>query len=157
MVALVIALTLTASAAMAYREYVPGTTFGAPGTGNGQFEEPTAVAVNDSLTEATAGDVYVLDRGNNRVEWFSASGEYKGQFNGGETPAGSFSEPTEIAVDNSGRPLEDPSAGDVYVLEHGLHLIDKFTAEGKYLSQLTETTVGAPFRELASIAVGQSG
>ena len=38
-----------------------------------QFKEPTAVAVNDEN-----GDVYVLDSGNNRIEYFSAEGkEYK--------------------------------------------------------------------------------
>ena len=55
-------LLLAAAPASAIQEYLPGATFGEPGEGPGQFHEPEAVAVNDSLTEPTAGDVYVLNR-----------------------------------------------------------------------------------------------
>ncbi len=52
--------------------------FGAPGgEGSGQLHEPKGVAVN--LTGAggvSAGDVYVVDRLNNRVEEFSAAGVF---------------------------------------------------------------------------------
>jgi len=35
----------------------------APGTGNGQVEDPTTVAVDE-----TTGDLYVADEGNNRIQ-----------------------------------------------------------------------------------------
>ena len=41
--------------------------------------QPGQVAVNEET-----GDVYVVDRGNGRVEIFSSSGAYVGQFNGTE-------------------------------------------------------------------------
>jgi DNA-binding beta-propeller fold protein YncE len=111
-------------------------SFGSPGSGAGQLGEPVGVAVN----EAT-GDVYVLDKGNNRVEIFNSTGsKFEGEFNGSglglgilgsgtllnegkaagsggladEVPSGRFDEPVGIAVDN------DPSStsfGDVYVAD----------------------------------------
>ena len=53
-------------------------------------------------------------------------GRYVGQFNGSATPTGVFSAPSAIAVDNSENAL-DPSAGDVYVVDTGHYVIDKFT------------------------------
>jgi hypothetical protein len=81
--ALVSALVFASTPAFAERAYVPGVSFGGPGSGPGQLSEPVGVAVNDSSgLEPDAGDVYVVDAGNNRVERFSATGAYLGQFNG---------------------------------------------------------------------------
>jgi hypothetical protein len=56
------------------------------GTGAGQFGlEPAGVAIDDSLG-LSAGDVYVLDKGNHRVEKFSSSGAFLLMF-GGEVNA----------------------------------------------------------------------
>ena len=58
-------------------------------------------------------------------------------------------------MDNSTNPL-DPSAGDVYVSDMGHHVVDKFTANGDYISQVTGTAT-YPFEELFGIAVDPSG
>lgn len=42
--------------------------FGSAGSGNGQFNAPSAIAID------VIGNIWVLDTGNNRVEEFSASG-----------------------------------------------------------------------------------
>jgi hypothetical protein len=148
--------------AFASKEYVYSTSFGGPCTGSGgtcepgQLEEPLGVAVNeatDALTEPAAGDVYVADRGNNRVERFGATGTYLGQF---EAPTEGFSSPESIAVDNSGNPL-DPSAYDVYVVNMGHDSVDKFNPEGKFLGAITESSAGTPFEELGGVAVDQAG
>src|SRR6202453_1052658 len=166
-------------------------SFGSAGAAPGEFERRAWMAVNDStnaIAEPAAGDVYVVDRGNNRVERFSSTGTYLGQFNGSGTyedieeavkvktdtaaPTGALSGPKEIAVDNSGSPL-DPSAGDVYVVDEGHGVIDKFNPEGAYLGQLTGTPActaqnpcksGGPFeggetapRRLEGVAVDPSG
>ena len=72
---------------------------------------------------------------------------------GAATPAKSFSfpsvygSPAAIAVDNAcvqhapaltGKACEefDPSAGDLYVMDAGHGVIDKFSPEGRYLSQI---------------------
>jgi hypothetical protein len=132
-------LSTWSAAALAQRKHTFGFSFGSAGGGAGELSQPGAVAVN----EAT-GEVYVLDRGNGRVEIFAATGAYVRQFNGSAAPTGVFSwpaeeeqyRPAEIAVDNSKNPL-DPSAGDVYVLDSGHGVIDKFSASGAYIGQLT--------------------
>jgi hypothetical protein len=183
---LTLTLTLAVGPALAAREYHPGipSSFGSAGSEPGQFDEPSGLAVNNSTgLEPGAGDVYVLDRGNKRVERFGAGGEYKGQFNGGgefevegkkETgaaaPTGSFSFETSlgngIAVDNSGKTkLEDPSAGDVYVVDSGHRVVDEFSALGGYEGQLTGTCEKAgscpgkaiPFLNVYGVAVDPSG
>jgi DNA-binding beta-propeller fold protein YncE len=70
----------SATSALAVRGHVFGHAFASKGAAPGQLTEPGSVAVN----EAT-GNVYVYDRGNNRVEYFSASGAYLGRFDGSGT------------------------------------------------------------------------
>jgi DNA-binding beta-propeller fold protein YncE len=48
---------------------------GIPGSGDGQFDTPQGVAVDQA-----DGSVYVVDGNNNRVEKFNASGVYQSQF-----------------------------------------------------------------------------
>jgi DNA-binding beta-propeller fold protein YncE len=152
---------------------------GLSGNGPGQFDNPDGVAVNEA-----SGDVYVVDKNNNRVEIFNASGEeFVGEFNGSgllpnegkaagsgggpeEVATGQFDEPEEIAVDNSCvlrhifEPRckeEDPSDGDVYVVDTNGHkvgtleeerkVIDKYSAGGEYIGQITRNP-GGEFSEL---------
>ena len=142
--------------ALATEVHVYSSTFGSPGSAPEELDKPLGIAVNsstDAMAEPAAGDVYVVDSANNRVERFSETGVYLGQFNGSGTyeviegavaktehgtpaPTGAFSEPTEIAVDNSGNPISDPSAADVYVIDSRHGVIDKFSATGAYLGQL---------------------
>jgi hypothetical protein len=156
-----------AGSAFADREYVPAGSFGEPCSGepcgNGQFKEPAGVAVNtasESLSEPAGGDVYVIDAGDARVERFNAAGVHLSQFDGSGTPAKSFVfSPSQssngIAVDNSHSAL-DPSAGDVYVVDLGGKAIDKFTATGTYVSQITGTPSGS-FGELYGVALDPAG
>jgi hypothetical protein len=170
------ALSLSAVPALAARGHVYSATFGEKGAGNGQFEEARGVAVN----EAT-GDVYVVDYANNRVEFFAPNAttkayEYAGQFNGSgellnegkaagsgglpdEEPTGRFSGPKSIAIDND--PLS-PSYGDVYVVAgYSEKVIDKFTASGEYVGQITVKTIKNPkminFEYFVSVAVDTRG
>jgi hypothetical protein len=164
-------LALSAAPAFAVKEYVPGITLGGPcGVGEvpcgpGKLNEPVGVAVNDStaLVEG-AGDVYVADKGDNRVERFSAAGVFEAQFNGSGAPK-PLSAPEYVAVDNSTTGL-DSALGNVYVTDNGHHVVDEFTAAGTYVGQLTGTCLAAgtcpanetiPFGELLGVAVSLSG
>jgi hypothetical protein len=182
-------LLVLAGPALAEREYAPAGTFGEPCSGEpcgkGQFKEPTGVAVNSSSEPVAGGDVYVIDTGNARIERFSASGTYLGQFNGAgsyeaegkaltgpATPANGFSfsaasDSQGIAVDSSTEP-GDPSAGDVYVIDAGHKVIDKFSSLGKYEGQITGPCAhrfercgpseAIPFKgELTGVATESSG
>lgn len=75
------------------------TQWGSFGTGNGQFESPWGIDVNN-------GYVYVTDTKRNNVQVFSLTGQYVGQW--GNTGAGAFqfNQPTGISHD---------SAGNIYV------------------------------------------
>jgi hypothetical protein len=171
-------LLSAAASAQAKDVHVLTSSFGGKGSGPGQLSAPAGMAVNDStsLVEPGAGDVYVVDQGNNRVERFSGEGMYLGQFNGsgayeaieGATtkhemgiaaPAGAFSDPKWVAVDNScalHQPLplteltiptckeSDPSNGDVYVTDNGHKAIDKFSETGAYLGQITKAVCPPP-------------
>ena len=153
---MIVGLLVIAPAAFAGKVHVFGSTFGTEGSGPGQLKEPSGVAVNE-VTLANTGDVYVADTGNNRVQWFSPEGtELKGEINGGATPAKGFSEPSQIAIDNSTNAL-DPSAGDVYVADFGHNVVDKFGPEGNYIGQITSGKEGAPLGEIYGVAVDPQG
>jgi hypothetical protein len=122
------------------------------------LSDPASLAVNQST-----GDVYVVDEGNSHVEYFTATGGYLGEFDGSATPAKSLSSPEALAVDSD---PTSPSFGDVYVADQGHHVVDKFSATGSYLGQITGTcpAVGTcaaksviPFLEIYGVAVDQDG
>jgi hypothetical protein len=122
------------------------------------LNEPRAVAVSEDGT--SAGDVYVLDRGNNRVVRFGPTGEFISAWGWGVTDGLKQYETctqecreaisgthryqlsrasTAISVDNSTSPT-DPSRGDVYVdaeTATGSHVIDKFGPAGEPIEQIT--------------------
>src|SRR5208337_1559642 len=72
------------------------TEWGSVGTGNGQFDFPQGVAVDSS------GNVYVVDRGNSRIQKFSNTGTYITQWGSLGISNGQFDYPQGVAVDSSG-------------------------------------------------------
>jgi DNA-binding beta-propeller fold protein YncE len=161
------------AAALSARGHTFLESFGAPGGGAGELNQPRGVAVN----EAT-GDIYVVDAGNERVDrfgpddgfieawgWGVLDGKKEFEHCTSECRPGlagpgkfEFDEPNEIAVDNSGN-AEDPSAGDVYVQartseEH--QAVDKFTAEGVQIDTVTSAHA-EKFEELDGVAVAPDG
>jgi hypothetical protein len=165
----VVVLALSGASAQAFFSYASSvpTTIGTPCLSEpeepcpaGQLRNPTGVAkdTSTSLSDASAGDVYVADSGNNRIEKFSATGVYLSELSGTPTGPGGESVPftgvSQIAVDNSENPL-DPSAGDLYVVS-GEGVIDKFSAAGQYVGQITGTPEGG-FVGVFSLAVDAEG
>jgi hypothetical protein len=118
------------------------------------LSKPTGVAWS-----AKTSEIYVIDTGHDRIARFSSNGTPEGEF---ESPAGGFSAPNAIAVDNDPGSL---SYGDVYVSDAGHNVIDKFGPTGVYLNQLTGTCAAPgvcpgsviPFGELRGVAVDLSG
>jgi DNA-binding beta-propeller fold protein YncE len=96
------------------------TKWGSGGSGNGQFNSPWGIAVDNS------GNVYVVDTGNNRVQKFTSSGAYVTKWGSLGTGNGQFHEPYGIAVDSSGY---------VYVADRENNRIQKFTSSGGYIHQ----------------------
>jgi hypothetical protein len=78
-------------------------------------------------------------------------------------PLAAYGTPAAIAVDNSTNP-SDPSDGDLYVMDAGHGVIDKFSPSGEYLSQITgfkpfnpTGSAGEREHELLGLAVDGSG
>ena len=74
-----------------------------------------------------AGDVYVADWGNHRVQKFSADGRYLMSYGGADRGAGSLDHPAGVAVD---------SDGDVYVTDWGNNRVQIYEPDGEVLVAL---------------------
>jgi hypothetical protein len=115
----------------------------------GSFGDPNGIAIDESSGDVYVADietaaVYKFDRDGNPVNFSSLGAN---ALSGSATPAGSFSFPSErgtpaaIAVDNS-TDAKDSSAGDLYVMDTGHTVIDKFRSDGTFIGQISVALVG---------------
>ncbi len=102
------------------------TQWGSLGTADGRFNQPYGVAVDP------AGNVYVTDSLNHRVQKFGPTGSFIAKWGSRGTGAGQFNEPRSVAVDPS---------GNVYVTDLRNNRVQKFTATGQFVTSWG--TVGA--------------
>ena len=124
---------------------------GSAGSGNGQFHTPAAVAVD------AAGNLYVTDKANQRVEKFNSSGSYVAQWGSNATTTGNFTSPTGIAVDNAN--------GWIYVVDGNSTWprVEKFNLSGSFISQIPAfgtyggTGGNGKFSQPQAVAVDSSG
>lgn len=112
--------------------------WGGNGRQPGQVDWPYGIAV------APSGDVYIADTANARVQEFTAAGAFVRSWGQGGGGPGHFDTATGIAVD---------PAGYVYVADAGAEYPDlgtarvqKFTAEGQFISQWGEVQKPRPKR-----------
>ena len=89
-------------------------TIGKRGTGDGEFNFPTYLAVNAN------GDLYVSDTMNFRIQWFSTKGKFLGKFGVEGDAPGTFDRIKGIAFDNR---------GNIYVADSDFHAIQMFTKD----------------------------
>jgi DNA-binding beta-propeller fold protein YncE len=95
--------------------------FGKRGTGPGQFNFPTHIAINSQ------GDLFVTDSMNSRVQTLDATGAFKNQVGQvGDSP-GQFSRPKGVAVD---------SFGHVYIMDALADNLQIFDTSGRLLLNL---------------------
>ncbi len=117
--------------------------WGRIGTGNGQFYDPAGVATD------TAGNVYIVDQGLDRVQKFTATGTYLAQWGTTGSGNGQFDGPRGIAVD---------ATGNVYVADTGNDRIQQFDTTGTYLTQWGTTGSGnGQFNAPRGVAVDATG
>jgi DNA-binding beta-propeller fold protein YncE len=130
----------------------PPVQWGSQGSGNGQFNNPGGAAVD------SAGNIYVADTGNSRIQKFDSNGNYLTKWGGTFSPPppsvpggtsqpyvpvnGQFLGPSGVAVD---------SAGNVYVADTGNNRIQEFDSNGNYLAQW------GGFNQPGGVAVDSAG
>lgn len=73
-----------------------GATAGAPGSGNGQFNQPEGVAID------TSGNLWVADTGNTRIQELNSEGHYLKQFGEAGSSEAYLHAPKGVAVDSEG-------------------------------------------------------
>ncbi len=120
------------------------SAFGSYGTGNGQFNEPTGIAV-----ETASGTVVVSDEKNNRAEEFNSAGEFLRSFGTEGTGNGQFKEPRGIAVGTN---------RGLFVTDTGNNRVEEFTEKGEYENQFGTTGSGnGQFNSPKGVAVDLKG
>ncbi len=95
------------------------TKWGEYGSGNGQFNSPYGIAVDNS------GNVYVADSGNHCIQKFNSDGDFITKWGENGPGNGQFDFPCGITIDNN---------GNVYVADTGNDRIQKFTLTGGYIT-----------------------
>jgi DNA-binding beta-propeller fold protein YncE len=85
--------------------------WGQSGSGAGQFNSPSGIAVD------SAGNVYVADTANHRIQKFDDQGTFLLKWGSAGSGAGQFNSPQGVAVG---------SADHVFVVDSGNHRIQKF-------------------------------
>jgi sugar lactone lactonase YvrE len=123
--------------------YVFDEKWGVTGTEAGEFRQPGDIAVDP------AGNVYVSERVNHRVQKFDSDGFPVTQWGGMGSGNGQFAFPEGIATD---------SAGNVYVADRGNNRIQKFTSDGAFLAKWGGTGAGdGQFLQPNDVAVDAVG
>ena len=87
------------------------TKWGGTGTEDGQFDNPVGIACD------TTGNVYVLERGNYRVQMFDQNGTFITKWGSKGEGNGQFSYPSDIAIDKE---------GNIFISDESQYRIQRF-------------------------------
>ncbi len=93
---------------------------GGKGTGKGEFDLPTGIAVDGN------GNVLVADTNNGRIEKFSPTGSFLSILGSRGTGQGQLAGPNGIAVDRT---------GNIYVADASNHRVQKLAADGTSIAE----------------------
>jgi len=94
---------------------------GGKGSGRGQFDSPTGIAVDGN------GNILVADTNNGRIEKFSPTGTFLSTIGTEESGHGQIPDPNGIAIDR---------AGNIYVAEVASnHRVEKLGPDGTFIAE----------------------
>ena len=96
------------------------TKWGSFGSGDGQFAEAAGVAVDP------AGNIYVVDLNNARIQKFAPDGRFITKWGSLGTADGQFDLPQAVVTDKS---------GNVYVIDGTNNRIEKFNSNGMFITK----------------------
>jgi DNA-binding beta-propeller fold protein YncE len=119
---------------------------GSASSARGGFNHPSGIAVSPP---ALGEDVYVADKGNDRIVELAQDGEVLREWGGRGSTDGRFHAPAGVAVDG---------AGHVFALDSENNRVEEFDSDGQYLAKWGVR--GAGLGELSqpqAIAVGCEG
>ncbi|MFC1684227.1 choice-of-anchor D domain-containing protein [Pseudomonadota bacterium] len=111
-------------------DYMFDFSFGSAGISNGQFQMPTAIAINETTNELYVADqavAFTWTGGSARVQVFGLNGAFKRSFktqNGTDTP---YVRPMGVAVDEAGR---------IYVSDSYQNEVGVYDSVGTYLGNI---------------------
>lgn len=92
--------------------------WGVFGTAEGEFNNPSDLAI------AANGDVYVVDYYNNRIQYFTANGSFRGAWGSPDNGARAFGYVTGLTV---------VGLGPVYVVDRGNKRVQLFDLTGRFM------------------------
>ena len=110
---------------------------GRRGSGKGQFDSPTGVAIDGN------GNILIADTNNGRIEKFSPTGAFLSVIGSKGTGQSQLAAPNGIAVDR---------AGNFYVTDASNHRVEKFSPDGTVVAEWKGSDVG--FYGPRRIAIG---
>ncbi len=127
----VVRISPTGNQVLCFKELKPCTKagFGKFGVGNGQLAGPFAIAAYPQKKL-----LYVADSANDRIQYFTAGGSFKGKFGEAGSGPGQFKNPNGIFVDEEGH---------VFVADSGNNRIEEFTETGTFIQQFGEKGSGS--------------
>jgi tripartite motif-containing protein 71 len=118
-------------------------SFGSRGAGEGQFQYPVGIAVDEQE------NIYVADYGNNWVQKFSPQGNYLQNIGSSGTDESEFKNPSDVALDVQ---------GNIYVADEFNHRIQKFDSQGNFQAMFGSLgTNDGQFQNPQGIAVDEQG
>src|SRR2546421_3413922 len=113
---------------------------GGKGTGKGEFDSPSGIAVDSN------GNVLVADTGNGRIEKFSPTSTFISTIGMKGAGNGQLGAPNGIAVDRN---------GNVYIADAGNHRVQKLAPNGGFIAEWKGPEPG--FYGPRRIAIGPDG
>jgi sugar lactone lactonase YvrE len=117
--------------------------WGEPGHADGQFSEPSGIAIDSS------GNIYIADRLNNRIQKFDNQGAFILKWGSAGGGGGQFDSPQGIAVDAS---------DCIYVVDQANNRVQKFDHNGNFITAWgSPGSAGGSFITPFGIAVDTSG